>query len=319
MSELPVDVRYPPPHGGDGRGPGDQRDGPDADGPPPPPFVRERQARRRRRRWIAIGAVAVVLLFLGVPLLAGGAFQLYDRSDEATDAPADDPAPTDPDGPPDDDDAADGSPGDEDDDPTDGEELGGDPDTGDDGRTSGEDPGERPDREVPADERIAAPNLEGLDADDTRLAELLLDIDASERVMLGYQLDVREAFRGDLDLDDPEELLSAVRAAARTGLDDLEVLRDRLATPQPDPAAEGVRESYVEHLDTWLTYLSAIDDDPQIMLGDLTRYTVHINRTGDTFVRAVDELLSTDVDAGLSDYAQQVVDRGFSGPERPQA
>ena len=306
-----MDVRYPTPPDGDGSG-----DGPDADGPPPPPVVREREARRRRRRGIVVGAVAAVLLFLVVPLLVGGAF-LLSTGDEAAEAPADGSASDDPDGAPgddqpgDDDAAADGTPGDgasEDDTARD-----------DGGAAAGEDPGERPDREVPAEERVTAPDLAVLDADDTRIAELLLDIDASERVMLGYQLDTQEAFRGDVDPDDPAELLSAIEAAARAGLDDLEVLRGRLSTPQPGPAAEGVRDSYVLHLDSWVDYLSAIEDDPRIVLGDLTRYTVHINRTGNDFVRAVDTLRETDVDDAVGDYAQQIVDRGFSGPDTPQA
>lgn len=306
-----MDVRYPTPPSGDG---GDDHGVPDADGPPPPPFVREREARRRRRRWIVIGAVAGVLLFLGVPLLVGGAFLLYD-GDETADAPADGSAPADPDGTP----GADGQEGGGD--PSDGGPGGEEPDDGpgDDGATAGGEPGERPDREVPADERIAAPDLDELGTDDTRIAELLLDIDAAERVMLGYQLDAQEAFRGELDRDDPEELLSAVGAAARTALDDLEVLRGRLAASQPDPAAEQVQESYVEHLDSWVDYLSAIEDDPRVVLGDVTRYTVHINRTGDGFARAVDGLLQTDVDAAVGGYAQQIVDRGFSGTDAPQA
>ena len=246
-----------------------------------------------------IGAVAGALLLVGVPLVIGGAF-LVSGSDEATDVPADEPAPADPDG----------APGDArpegDDDPAD--------------RTlDGEDAGPRPDREVPADERIPPPDLDDLGADDARVAELLLDIDAAERVMLGYQLETQKAFRDDLDPDEPDELLRAVGAAARTALDDLEVLRGRLAAPQPDPAAADVRDGYVEHLDSWADYLSAIEDDPQILLGDLTRYTVHINRTGDGFARAVDGLLQTDVDAAVGRYAQQIVDRGFSGPETPQA
>jgi hypothetical protein len=272
-----------------------------------------------------IGAVAAVLLFLGVPLLVGGAFLVSGSADEATEAPADESGPTDPDGAPGDDGSADGAPEGEGDGAPDDAEPGDGPtddlgdDLGDDDGSAGGDPGERPDREVPADERIPAPDLDGLSGDDAGIAELLLDIDASERVMLGYQLDTQEAFRSERDLDDPDDLLTAVAAAARTALDDLEVLRERLQAPQADPAADGVRASYVEHLDSWVTYLSAIEDEPRIVLGDLTRYTVHINRTGDDFVRAVDELVRTDVDAGWGRYAQQIVDRGFSGPDTPQA
>ncbi len=266
--------------------------------------------------------MAGVLLFVGVPLLVGGAFLLSD-GDESADAPVDEPAPADPDAQPgedtpDGDDPSDGAPGGEDDGTAEpGEEPGADPD--DDGAIAEGQPGDRPDREVPADERITAPDLDELEGDDTRIAELLLDIDASERVMLGYQLDAQEAFRGELDLEDPEELLDAVGAAARTALDDLEVLRARLGPSQPDPAAEQVRASYVEHLDSWVDYLTAIEDDPRVVLGDLTRFTVHINRTGDGFVRAVDGLRESDVDDAVGGYAQRIVDRGFSGPDTPQA
>lgn len=297
-----MDVRYPPPLPTEG--------GDDPAGPPPPPFVRERERRRRRRRWIVAAVVAGVVLLVGVPLLAVGGFLLVQDTTEesASGSNTGDPTVEEEAGPPDD-------------------------GTADDGGGS-QAPPPRPEPEVPEDERVEAPATEGLDAVDARIADLLRDIDASEGVMIAYQEAAGEAVTGAPDPEAPEAVLDELEAAARTALDDLADLRDRLTTtggdgtasgdPDPDAAptragaAADVRDAYVGHLDAWVEFLTAIEEDPSLLLGETTRFTIDINRTGDDFVRAVDELVATDVDPSLGRYAEAIVARGFSGPETPQ-
>ncbi len=284
-----MDVRYPTPPPSEGGG--------DAPGPPPPPF--ERARRRRRRRIIIAGVLVGGALVVGLPLLAfGGWLAPQDAAPEdAAPVPAEAPE-------------TDSGSG-EDDADTDGS-------TDPDGPSPDGEVGDRPDREVPEEERIDPPSLGELEPGDARIADMLLDVDAAERAMLRYQLDAQDAFTDGLDADEPDELFAAIGDVASTGLQDLEVLRERLMAEQSEPAAEDVREAYVGHLDSWVTYLTAIEDDPQILLGDLTRFTVDINRTGDDFSRAVAALSATDVDADVERFAQQIVERGFSGPETAQ-
>lgn len=295
---------------------------PDPAGPPPPPFVRERRARRRR--WVLIGSVTGVLLLgvaVGVVLLTGDG--------EGADPPvAEDPE----DGPSQEgDDPDDGAASPEDEQPPDGAE---DPPPGAEGPTDepGADEGAtprpgveldldaagRPDREVPADEQLVLIDPQALDADQRPVAELLLDIDASERSMLGFQLDVGGALDRLPDLDGPEDLDSEIRSAAAHALEALAVLRERMQAPQDDPWAEQVREAYVIHLDSWVRYLEAVYEDPQVLFGDTTRFTLDINRTGGGFTRAVEGPGRAALDDEVVRLADELVARGFPPPEDSQ-
>lgn len=306
-----MDVRYPNPPPGD--------DGDAADGPPPPPFVRDRR-RRRRRRWLIVAALSAGLLILAMPAaMVGGWLVLQDGpAPDAAATPGDGNGAEDSDRSDDSGNGAD-APGDDADDGTDdgdGRSSGADRETN--GTDANGGPGARPDREVPPEQQIGAPDLDRLDADERSIGELLLDIDAAERAMLHYQEQVGEALTGDLDIDDPEELTGAVSEVARTGLRDLGTLRSRLQREQQDAAVDAVRLAYLGHLEAWVSYLEAVEDDPQILFRDLTRFDIDINRTGDDFVRAVDRLIETDLDADLGRYLEAIVARGFSGPETPQ-
>ena len=304
----------PPPAPGDLPGAADAQ--PDPSGPPPPPFVRERAARRRRIL-LASGVGALVLLAAGAALAVGWPGVVSEEVEDVE--AADDGEGTDPD---------DGAgPDTSTEEPGTGEEPGDGGETGSQERSTPDieadiqldlDEDGRPDRDVPGDERIVAPDVDGLDDDQRPIAELLLDIDASERSMLGFQLDAQEAFsRGD-DPDDPDVLDDRVRGAAAYALEALAVLRERMQTPQDDPWAEQVRETYVIHLDSWVSYLEAVHDEPRMLLGDTTRYTVDINRTGAAFVRAVNAPTVADIDDEVADYADELVERGFPDPEDSQ-
>jgi len=288
------------------------------DGPPPPPSVREREAKRRRRRRLLLGSgAAILLLAVSVGVVFAGLGQ-DEEPETASPRSSEEPS----------DDETDGAPPAEEgeDDAAEGDEPEGDegPDTPRDRADPGDpielDDRGRPDRDVPDDETIAAPDLSRLDLGETRIAELFLDIDASERVMLGFQLDVRELFTGGVDPEAPDELFSELSSVAARGADALEVLRERLEEPQEDPRADEVREAYLVHLESWIRYMVAVAEDPQILLGDTSRYTVDINRTADLFVRATEELLETaDLDRELRRYAEAIIQRGFPDAEDSQA
>ena len=292
----------------------------DVDGPPPPPFVREREERRRRRRrGVVVGVAALLLVAAAVGVVLSGV--VGDDVEEVADAPE---------AAPDGEQPAEEAPAEEapsEDEEDDAPGPGEDAEAERDRRTLQDiddpidlDDQGRPDRDVPDDETISPPDLSRLDVGETRIADLLLDIDASERVMLGFQLDVRELVSGGIDLDAPDELFAGLRAAGERGVVALELLRERMEDPQEDARAEAVREAYVVHLDSWVRYMAAVADDPQILLRDTSRYTVDINRTADIFVRATEELLETaDLDRELRRYAEAIVGRGFPDAEDSQA
>lgn len=294
----------------------------DVDGPPPPPFVREREERRRRRRrrrrGVLVGVAALLLVAAAVGVVVSGV--VGDDVEEVADAPEAAPEGEQP---------AEEAPREEapsEDEEDDAPGPGEDAEAERDRRTLQDiddpidlDDQGRPDRDVPDDETISPPDLSRLDVGETRIAELLSDIDASERVMLGFQFDVRELVSGGIDLDDPDEVFAGLRAAGERGVVALELLRERMEDPQEDARAEEVREAYVVHLDSWVRYMAAVADDPQILLRDTSRYTVDINRTADLFVRATEELLETaDLDRELRRYAEAIVGRGFPDPEDSQ-
>jgi hypothetical protein len=287
---------------------------PEPDGPPPPPFVRERAARRRRRWTWAVAAVsALVLVGATFGAVMGWTSLEFEVAQEEPPDVGDEPG----EGAAPDGEEADPEPSEE---PADAEEPEDGPEEAEDRPTEEpevslefDDDG-RPDREVPADERLDPPDLSGLDEAQRVIADMLLDIDASERAMLGFQLDARSAFE---EAGDPDELDARLRSAATLGLEALALLRDRLESAQDDPWAEHVRDTYVVHLDSWVRYLEAVQDDPEVLLGDTTRYTIDINRTGAAFVRAVEEA-PDGLDDEVARFAEDLVARGFPPPEDSQ-
>lgn len=177
---------------------------------------------------------------------------------------------------------------------------------------------QRPDAEVPEDERISAPDMAQFAGADAELLRVLVDIEASERVMLAFQIEVVAIFEANGDVSD---MLRAVSTAAGGAISDLGVLRDLLSEPVADEGTREVATTYVAHLDTWVDYLGALERDPQLLGGDLSRYTLPINVTGGRFARAVTARLEADVelDERIVDYANAVVERGFPPPEDAQA
>jgi len=263
----------------------------DIDGPPPTPA--ERATKRRRKRIIVV-VLAVILAGAAVPGLAWVITQAVGSSDIAA--------------PP----AADGE--------VDAPESG-------DARDEHDDPSAqrrehdaergRPDAEVPEDEVIAAPDPADFAGAEAVVLRLLLDIDASERVMIAFQRDVVAVFE---DGDNVAGMLDAVSALAAESIEDLLVLRELLIEPIDDPALRNVATTYVAHLDTWVDYLEALEEQPQLLGGDMVRYTLPINATGGQFSRALNARIEANdgLDQRLIDFAVAIIERGFPDPDEAQ-
>jgi hypothetical protein len=159
--------------------------------------------------------------------------------------------------------------------------------------------------------QLLAPDLAQLDGLDAIYGRLLVDIDASEQVMLGFQQDLVTALQGVAPTD--PELLDRLAGIADDRRSELLDVRARLAEELPDAGADAVRDRYVEHLDAWADYLQAIADDPTTLAqqDDRSGYNVVINVTADAFARALEEELPGDIDDGVERFADAILERGF--------
>jgi hypothetical protein len=168
-----------------------------------------------------------------------------------------------------------------------------------------------PDLEPAPEATLDPPDLAQLDGLDATYGELLIDIDASEQVMLGFQEDLAEAFGG--AGGDGEALLETVQTVANDRWEELLEVRERLSDSIDDDGAEEVRDTYVEHLDAWADYMQAIAEDPATMALDdgSSGYNVMINSTADTFARTLEDRLPADIDEDVAGYANGILDRGF--------
>jgi hypothetical protein len=180
-----------------------------------------------------------------------------------------------------------------------------------------DDEADRGSSELPPDDEptrpLDAPDLGRLEGPDAVFAALLIDIDASEQAMLSFQLELQDAFRDHGLGADPDALLDALTAAGAEGADRLEAAREPLAEPVPDVRAEAVREVYLEHLDSWVRYMRAVEAEPALLAGqdDTDRYTLSINATAAAFARSLEQQLPDDVDPDVERMAEQLLDRGF--------
>jgi hypothetical protein len=168
---------------------------------------------------------------------------------------------------------------------------------------------------VPEEERLARPEMEDLDEVERSFAELLLDIDASERAMLGFQLDVMAARDADRPQEEADEVEAEVRIAALHAVEALGALRARMEQPQDAMWAEQVRETYVVHLDSWVRWLDAIAEDPEALRDASGFFAIDINRTAAAFVRAVDDAMTEDLHAEVVRFAEEILARGFPPTE----
>ncbi len=185
----------------------------------------------------------------------------------------------------------------------------------DDERTERDDPGP-----PPADEELEPPDPSAFDGVDAVFARLLVDIDASERAMIAFQDGLQEAFE-ELGLEDASELVARVETLAGDGVARLADVRERLEDPLDDAGAEAVRVEYVDHLDAWMRYMEAVEDQPTLLDPDVdsSRYLLAINTSAEAFARTLEDALPDDIDDEVAAFADGILDRGFRVDTEPQA
>lgn len=169
-------------------------------------------------------------------------------------------------------------------------------------------------------EEVPPVDVDQLDGIDAVYGQLLNDIDASERAMLGFQEDLVAALREHLD-GDVDRLLEEITAAAATRQRELVQIRGRMEDRLDDPGAERVREVYVDHLDSWVRYMAAVEQDPALISPqvDDSLYTLAINTTADDFARTLREELPDDIDEDVRALAEMILLRGFDSVGGPDA
>ena len=146
------------------------------------------------------------------------------------------------------------------------------------------------------------------------LLELLDGIDRSELVMEAFNDGVGTAFAEAATRDDA---LSAAADAARTGVDALRAVRTELVPSAGDGTVDAVREAYLPHLDSWVDYLSAVADRPELLFDstDQQPFLLLINATATTFREATEVMIATEPDEDVVELAELILDRGFRGFE----
>ena len=169
------------------------------------------------------------------------------------------------------------------------------------------------------------PDLSRLVGTDLALASVLVDVDEAELAMLAYQDATLAAF-APFDTADPAgpdaqalgQALARIASAASEANVALDDVRERMALPVTDATAEAVRAAYLEHLDAWRDHLAAIAVSPERLIapGAADVDTLAINISAERFREAVEEVLTGDLDATVTTFAEGILERGFSGSER---
>jgi hypothetical protein len=167
-------------------------------------------------------------------------------------------------------------------------------------------------------EELAPLDLDDLEGVDAELGAILVDIDRSELQMIETQdlfaqlLADAATTPGDAD---PEGLLEGLSDIAGDGQRELQEIRSDLAGADASTSAvRDVRDTYLTHLDAWVRYFVAIEDDARLLVsGEDQAFTLAINSSADAFARQVREELPDGVDPRVRDYAEAILDRGFPG------
>lgn len=240
---------------------------------------------------LALGSAAVIIVALGTAWIVGELADEGDRDERDVEVAGEDP------------DAGSDTPG------TDGD---------DGGSPGGESPvperEELPDVSEPTspDAELDPPDPSALIGVDATYAQLLVDIDASERTMIGFQEAIVATLLGG-SASDPEQLVTALSATAAASAERLEQIRGDLVQPVDDEGASKVRDRYVEHLDTWVEYIRAIQRQPRLLDpgADTDRFTLAINVSAGAFSRELQAQLPPEVDDEVARFADGILDRGF--------
>ncbi len=148
------------------------------------------------------------------------------------------------------------------------------------------------------------------------LIAVLEDIVGTEALMLVFNDEVDRAFDG---TSDREVALDRIGRAAGTGAGGLLDRRPRIVARTAGAEVAGVREAYLPHLDSWVSYLEAVADQPELLLrtDDLQPYILRINATAEVFRLALEELLAAGPPAAAAELAERILDDGFrsDGPD----
>jgi hypothetical protein len=183
-----------------------------------------------------------------------------------------------------------------------------------DGEVAGGDADDAPTSPRGEDVEVTPPDLDRLDGTDEVVARVLIDIDRSERAMMDTQSGFAEVLADPSTGDDVEAAFDELSATAGEGQRELQDLRRELTAPGEGSEVRAVRDRYLAHLDAWVRYLVAIEQDPTLLVGgaDDEAFIVAIDTTGDAFAREVREGLPEGLDEEVRDFALAIVDRGFA-------
>lgn len=185
-----------------------------------------------------------------------------------------------------------------------------------DGEVAGGDREDAPDTAPREDVEVTQPDLDDLDGVDAVVARLMVDIDRSENVMMDTQRGFARVLSDPSTGEDVEAGLDELSATAGEGQRELQDLRRELTAPGEGSEVRAVRDRYLAHLDAWVRYLVAIEEEPTLLTGgaDDEAFILAIDTTGDAFAREVREGLPEGLDEQVRDFANAIVDRGF--PDR---
>lgn len=155
-------------------------------------------------------------------------------------------------------------------------------------------------------------------AEEVVLEGLLIDVAASEEVMLRFN-DVVEATLADAQDQAESEVLRAIAIAAAEGVGGLDAIRPAIDARAGDDRLAAVRVAYLPHLDSWIDYLGALAQDPALLftVDAQQPFLLRINATAETFGDALEALIATGPSRSVAERAERILDEGFrsEGPE----
>lgn len=146
------------------------------------------------------------------------------------------------------------------------------------------------------------------------LLELFDGIDRSELAMGAFNDGVGTALAEATTRDGG---LAAAAAIARTGVDALSAVRAELVPSSGDGTVDAVRAAYLPHLDSWVDFMAAVAERPELLLdgNDQQPFLLLINATATTFREATEAMLATEPGEDVVELAEMILDRGFRGFE----
>jgi hypothetical protein len=146
------------------------------------------------------------------------------------------------------------------------------------------------------------------------LLELLDGIERSESAMETFNDDVSAALAEGATA---EAAFNAVVVIARTGVEALSAVRAELVPTTGDATVDAVREAYLPHLDSWVDFMGAVAERPDILFDRDAQqpYLLLINATATTFREATEAMIATEPGEAVVELAEMILDRGFRGFE----